>query len=260
MNKSPTEKLYTECFQRAFEFYNYHLFNDELPNVIITLSKSNSMGYFAANRYRSLSDGTQHCEISLNPEYFSNDRKDQIEILQTLVHECAHLYIFLKEIRENGKASRTTYHTKDWGRKMVSIGLQPVCYDSGMGIEKLSGQKMGDRVIVNGVFDRLTKQLLEEGFKIEYCPSIKYKRVQPLSNFDLSDMKAEDDDVETLIVDGVEMLVPTEAIEEEPQQQQVKPNTRTKYTCDCFTNVWGKDGLRIVCGECGTDFVANRDK
>jgi hypothetical protein len=33
-----------------------------------------------------------------------------------------------------------------------------------------------------------------------------------------------------------------------------KYNSKTKYSCPCGNNVWGRPGLKIVCGECKEEF------
>lgn len=37
--------------------------------------------------------------------------------------------------------------------------------------------------------------------------------------------------------------------------EESRSGKRKKYTCGCGCNVWGKSGLILKCGICGTDFI-----
>jgi hypothetical protein len=78
-------------FQRAFDLLNKELFDNTLPQVVITLQrKSKAYGYFCQNRFAGrLEAGTVH-EIAMNPDGFGN-RSDEY-ILSTLAHETVHLW------------------------------------------------------------------------------------------------------------------------------------------------------------------------
>jgi hypothetical protein len=56
-------------FQRAFDLLNKELFDNTLPQVVITLQrKSKAYGYFCQNRFAGrLEAGTAH-EIAMNPD------------------------------------------------------------------------------------------------------------------------------------------------------------------------------------------------
>lgn len=45
-----------------------------------------------------------------------------------------------------------------------------------------------------------------------------------------------------------------------PKKERKKSKTREKYVCPkCMTNIWGKKGLNIACGECLVKFVIEED-
>lgn len=160
MKSNPTE-LQFNALQSLFACFNKELFNNELPNIILNLSRAGSAnvgGFFAADRWlesgKADKKGTAIHEISLNPESL---RKDPRVVVSILVHEMAHLWqqVF-------GTPSRSGYHNKEWGQKMEEIGLMP----SNTGHEggKKTGQQMSHYEIEQGKFaiayDRMDKTLL----------------------------------------------------------------------------------------------------
>lgn len=118
----------------------------------------------------------------------------------------------------NGSPSNG-YHNKEWADKMESLGLIP----SSTGKEggKRTGQRMSHWVKENGAFDIALKEM---DFSIEW----KEKEL-------------------------VEVLTKKGKGKEEGKKEYKK--NKIKYSCpDCGTNVWGKEGLRIVCGDCDCMF------
>ena len=114
---TPTQELYNSM-QIVFDHFNQALFNNELPQVIITMQrKKNTCGYFVASKWVTKSDDTAH-EIAINPEIIGQTAL--LEYFQTLAHEMAHLWQ-----EEFGKPSRRSYHNKEWANKMEAIGLMP---------------------------------------------------------------------------------------------------------------------------------------
>jgi predicted SprT family Zn-dependent metalloprotease len=84
-----TLKQYS-TLDKAFEYFNAHLFNHMLPDCIITLNrKKHTRGYFHKDKFRIREKSDAVSEISLNPDEFL-ERTD-LEILSTLVHEMCHL-------------------------------------------------------------------------------------------------------------------------------------------------------------------------
>lgn len=134
MQRIPTAEFYEEL-QKIYQFFNVELFNNELPNCLITVQrKKRVMGYFSPNRWVDDKENKIH-ELALNPSYFASC--NFIEVFQTIVHEMCHLWQF-----ECGKPSRRTYHNKEWADKMESIGLIPS--STGKVGGKKTGQSMND--------------------------------------------------------------------------------------------------------------------
>ena len=104
--------------QAAYDHFNAELFNGELPNVMIVLTRrAHSAGHFHADRFATRADGTKAHELSLNPDVFV-DNSDK-EILSTEVHEMVHV---LQKV--NGTASGA-YHNQDFATRMKTRGLYP---------------------------------------------------------------------------------------------------------------------------------------
>lgn len=157
--KAPTDETYT-AFQRAYEFFNRELYNGELPDCLITLQRrKRSCGYFSPQKFRHIHQGIVTDEIAMNPAFFMEH--GEIEILQTLVHEMAHLWQ-----AHFGKPSRGGYHNKEWAAKMESLGLMPS--DTGEEGGKKTGQSMSDYPIQGGDFLAACGKLLATGFHIPW--------------------------------------------------------------------------------------------
>jgi predicted SprT family Zn-dependent metalloprotease len=138
------------ALQTAYTHFNETLFNNRLPECIITLArKRNAKGYHWANAYTHRNNTDQLDEIALNPACF--DRPDA-EILSTLVHEMVHLWQHY-----NGKETRNGYHNKQWAQKMLDIGLQPT--HDGTPNGKQTGQRITHIIVPNGAYASAVKQL-----------------------------------------------------------------------------------------------------
>ena len=227
MNKqTPTELLYTETLQKAFNFFNTVLFNDSLQHCLITLQRrKNVAGYFCRNRFAKTANGEAVHELAMNPEFFST--KDTVEVLQTLAHEMTHVAEF-----QNGTSSRGGYHNQQWVKIMLEIGLFPVVHDENAKPNQLTGFKVSDRVIEGGKFEKAVNELLADGFELNFCDFGRYEK----------DSKPESaDTVSGEIGEG-------EAVKPEENKQ-----TRVKFTCkSCSSSCWGKPSLDLICGECSS--------
>lgn len=159
MNK-PTEKQYISL-QQAFDYYNYHLFEDKLPHVLITFQRSKrAAGYYWSQVFESRQDNTSKVsEIALNIGIFKS--RDDKTILSTLVHEMVHHWQFVF-----GTPSRTGYHNKEWAEKMKAIGLQPSTDGTVNGKE--TGQSCTHYVKYGEKFDTVTNILLRDKGVIDY--------------------------------------------------------------------------------------------
>ena len=105
--------------QRAFDFFNVMLFEESLPDVMMTLQTHNSGGYFWPDRFieRTSAQTKQH-ELALNPDAFTSSTSEFIA--SVLVHEMVHLWQ-----HTHGNRLRPGYHDRQWGAKMKELGLYP---------------------------------------------------------------------------------------------------------------------------------------
>ena len=217
---TPTAKQF-KAFEAGYDYFNELLFDGKLPPVILNLSrKSKAMGFVAPFRWRKAEDeagqGSIH-ELSINPEILS---MSAIEVYSTLVHEMCHIWQY-----EYAKPSRNGYHNKQWANKMEAVGLIPS--HTGQEDGNRTGQNMSDYPQENGVFLKaLTK--MPDKFKLPFT-SVE------------GDRRANYQALMGLITGNGT----TDEEEEAP-----KSGKRTKYSCPCGFNVWGKSGLKIICDEC----------
>ncbi|HEX3048052.1 MAG TPA: SprT-like domain-containing protein [Bacillota bacterium] len=206
----PTRETYTE-FQTAYDFFNQKLFDNQLPDCLITYQrKAKTKGYFADGRFENALDGKIIDEIAMNPDYFrSADSFPETAsefspktILSTLVHEMCHLWQ-----KYHGQPGRSRYHNQEWAEKMLQLGLHPT--DDGTPNGKMTGDRVSHLIIPGGAFDRVCEELLEK-IKLAWVDRWTGK-VNP----------------------------------------GAKLKNKTKYVCpQCKLNVWGKPELQIICGVC----------
>lgn len=150
----PTRETY-DPLQQAYETLNRSLFDNSLPNCLITLQRrKRTYGYFSGGRF-GRSDGVLTDEIALNPSHFRNRPVE--EVLATLAHEMVHLWQ-----HHFGKPGRGRYHNSEWAEKMKSIGLQPTSTGKEGGDE--TGDVMDHMIMPDGAFDRAVKKMLAKGF------------------------------------------------------------------------------------------------
>lgn len=213
-----------------YKFYNGALFNGELSECIVNMSRhGGSYGFFAAERWKG-EEGAENKvihEISINPDFMNRTDK---EWHSTLVHEMCHLWQ-----QDKGKPSRRGYHNKQWADKMEEIGLMPS--NTGQPGGNRVGQNMTHYVIMNGLFERVFNTLEAsdlENLRLKYKPNFAVEVVEKTKN-------ADDEDGE----EGKEPAEP----------KAPKSGKKFKYTCSCGVNVWGKDGLKLKCCNCDTEFT-----
>lgn len=264
-NMNPTKEAYAEL-QHAYDFYNEDLFEGRLPACMITLQRQKrTFGYYSKDRFGTR-DGRKTDEIAMNPEYFAV--VSVVEVLQTLVHEMAHLWQ-----ARFGEPSRACYHNIQWANKMEEIGLMPS--HNGQPGGKKVGQSMADYVIVGGRFDLGTRRLITSGFAISWLDRFPAARPRPayvpaLPGVDTGD--GDDDEAEAgtsghvmdssgeLDDDPIMAAAAKPPAESNPDlienQKTGNRSNRNKYSCpSCALNVWGKPGLRVICGECEKQLV-----
>lgn len=121
--------------------------------------------------------------------------------------------------RDFGNPSRSGYHNWEWAEKMESVGLIPS--DTGEPGGKKVGQSVTHYIAPHGPFQKAFDQMPK---KI----SLPWR-----SGTDTGDDE-----------------------QKKAKKKKAKARNKVKYTCPgCATNVWGKPGLLIVCGECDVEFI-----
>ena len=159
---NPTQDTY-DALQKAYDFYNWKLFNDELPNCLMTLQRKNgTYGYFCPSNTHN-DDGCLSDEIALNPSFFPTRPIE--ETLSTLVHEQVHLWQ-----SHFGTPGRARYHNREWANKMITVGLQPTSTGAVGGRE--TGDKMTHFILPFGRFAVATEALINTAFKIPWTQAI----------------------------------------------------------------------------------------
>jgi hypothetical protein len=205
----PTRETY-DPLQLAYETFNRALFENTLPNCLITLQRrKRTYGYFCGDRF-GRSDGTLTDEIALNPTHF-RDRPVE-EVLATLGHEMVHLWQ-----HHFGKPGRGRYHNLEWAEKMKAIGLQPTSTGKEGGAE--IGDVMAHMIVPDGAFDRTVKKMLAKGFVLSWTE-------QPEKTVAGDELDADGDD------------------------QPSKSGKRVKYVCpQGDMKAWARHDAKLVCGE-----------
>ena len=227
---SPTSQAYAEL-QTAFDHYNRALFEGQLPFVLITMQREKrTYGYFSSQRFVHRHTKTTTDEIAINPAYFAV--VPLLEVLQTLVHEMTHAWQF-----HFGKPGRRGYHNKEWADKMEGIGLMPTSTGRPGGAK--TGEKMADYAMAGGPFMQATDALLTRDFQISWLDRFPpAQRLRP--GTPLAGSKDFAQELDALADNLGELLTP---------QQPRNRSNRLKYRCPvCHAQVWGKPGIRVLCG------------
>ena len=188
-----------------------------IPQVILNFSRSGSrtIAFYAPKRWAQ--DGQVVEQKSLDEISLNPIHlgRTMEEIFSSLVHEMVHLHQFAF-----GRPSRRSYHNKEWASKMKAVGLQP---NDGTGKE--TGQKVSHTIIEGGRF-QMAFQAMPESHGLPW----------------------------RVFVEGEE-AAGGEAGKAPVTKVKGKSGKRFKYTCDgCGNNIWGKEGLRVICGECEVEF------
>lgn len=226
----PTSDFYT-FFNMIYDYYNQYLFEGDLPNCMFVITRRKDIfGYYIPKRWIN-NEKIKSDEIALNPLMFGSF--PLTEILKTLVHEMCHLW------QHNlGTPSQRTYHNKEWGDKMESIGLMPS--NTGKPGGKKTGQQMMEYVIKDGDFHTYSEKLIQR----DVFKKLWFDSMMPpgITNEYILEIFQELDE---------ENEAPTIRRIEGPTNEKSK----VKYSCPvCDYNVWGKSGLSIRCNECKTDY------
>lgn len=235
----PTAETYTEL-QQAYDAFNKALFNGQLPECLITLQREKrAYGYFSAERFANM-NGEKIDEIALNPTYFAV--VPLIETMQSLTHEMAHLWQ-----HHFGKPGRGRYHNSEWANKMESIGLMPS--STGQPNGKRTGDSMADYAIEGGKFLKVCHELITNDFKISWYDRFASKKAIAAGEASFANTLDLPEGFPTVAAnEGLEMFDFT-------LEETSNKSNRSKYTCSCSFNVWGKPDLNLICGDCGESFA-----
>lgn len=237
----PTATVYAEL-QLAYDTFNNELFNGALADCLLTLQRrERTMGYFSPGRFGNRAKEQLH-EIALNPDYFAV--VPLVEIMATIAHEMVHLWQ-----HQHGQPGRGRYHDKEWGDKMEAIGLMPS--STGMPGGRKTGDKVADYPIEGGRFLQVCRDLITNDYQISWYD--RFSDTAPLQSGAATPGIALDLPPQATSIpasSGVAMVPPAPL----PAGVANKSN-RSKYTCGCDISVWGKPGLRVLCGECHESMV-----
>lgn len=237
--QTPTNELY-QAFTQAYDFFNVELFNGELSPCMVTVQRGKPFfGYFAPERWKN-EQGERVHEIAMNTAYFHE--RSLMEVFQTLVHEMCHLWQY-----DFGKPSRSGYHNRQWADKMESIGLMPS--DTFKEGGNRTGQRMGDYPIQGGKFQAACEKLVGTGYFIKWIDRTLL-RLPPKLNEQEDNGRQHENNIQAILDAPLVNFNPEDVISHITQVSY-----KNKYVCSCGCKVWGKRGLQIICGRCGSAFV-----
>ncbi|EEQ3455540.1 SprT family zinc-dependent metalloprotease [Escherichia coli] len=256
-SKKPAIQAYSEL-QQAYDFFNATLFEQMLPDMLITLQRGkNTFGYFAPDRFTGESDLS---ELAMNPDYFGG--RSLVDTLSTLVHEMVHVW---QHYTPGIKKCRGGYHDRVWGEKMEQIGLMPS--NTGLPGGRKTGQQMTHYIIRGGRFQTAVYDLLKSGFSISWYDKWSegiiavskintdvlddWLRVTDKSDRELINKLTQTVSKRNTLPDNNESvsgLEPDLIIDIKPPTKGT--GTRSKFTCPgCGLNAWAKPSAVLVCGE-----------
>lgn len=215
----PTREQF-DAYRAMFTYFNAELFGGRLPEVVLNFSRhAGSLGFFVSDRWERSDGAARTHEISLNPDTLI--ARDSRAVASTLVHEMVHLWQQVE-----GTPPRRNYHNREWADQMERVGLMP----SNTGAP--GGRRVGQR---------MTHYIIEGGAFADAFARMPVSYVLPWRS------------------DGGQRSQPAPATPAEPANPCTLPKrkdpSKIKYMCpNCASNVWGKLGLHLVCGDCEARF------
>jgi hypothetical protein len=118
--------------------------------------------------------------------------------------------------QDHATPPRGGYHDRQWAKKMGEVGL--IASDTGEPGGKQTGQRMTHYIERGGPFAAAFKKM-PDSVRLPWATGVAFQ------------------------------------ISKEKPEKEEKPRNKLKYTCPgCESNVWGKSGLSIICGECDQQF------
>ena len=118
-------RLVLDELHRAFDHFNKTFADDKLPKVVITIQESgrkNALGWYGKGFWADTACGTSACEINISAEHMNRSANS---ILETLLHEMAHLHNSINNIRD---VSSGQYHNKRFKEAAEKFGLKVTRY------------------------------------------------------------------------------------------------------------------------------------
>ena len=163
-NQLAIEELY-----RAFDFFNNRFAQGKLPKVIITIQEAgrkNAYGWFGESFWKDGICEQGVCEINLSAEYMG---RDPYAILETLIHEMAHLKNAINGIRDctsgqyHNKKFKTT--AEEFGLNVKRSGNKGWAFTSlGEAAREAIDQFKPDQEILNSLQRRKVKRIREKRY------------------------------------------------------------------------------------------------
>lgn len=114
-------RLVVDELYRAFDHFNKTFADNKLPKVVITIQESgrkNALGWYGKGFWADRACGTSACEINISAEHMNRSASS---ILETLLHEMAHLHNSINNIRD---VSSGQYHNKRFKEAAELFGLK----------------------------------------------------------------------------------------------------------------------------------------
>jgi hypothetical protein len=207
----PTKEQ-SQAFSELFDYLNAKLFDGVLPEVMLSFTRDKQIhgGHYVPDVWVN-DDGQKIGEICVNSNTFTENTPAKImDLINTVAHEMVHHWQHV-----HGKPTRNGYHNQEWSDKSTAIGLEPFGPDG-----KKLGQAIDTKIIPSGPLDTALNDLPESA-------------VMP---FFTSNIGGNEPDVVVIEKDGTPAPTP-------------KSGNRKRYSCPlCGLKVWGKAGLKVICG------------
>lgn len=286
----PTPQSY-EALQRAYDIFNAELFDGKLDNCLITLQRQpRTYGYISYDRFAGNTNNNVLHELALNPEYFGV--MPLIKVLQIMVHEMVHLwqYQFGKPSQKSYHNKEWADKMESVGLMPSQTGMvggkrtgqQMDDYPlAGGKFLEVAKKIMADDLTIQW-YDRASPrhftplrsiyhktniaEMVGEHSMLSYVPKIDK---QDMAYLPLKELLEQVDDKtstekkslqELLEEKGVEQINPLDygltAKDLKPTgKKSPSSNSKTKFTCGCGENLWGKPSLEVICAKCDEQFL-----
>lgn len=186
-NQKAIEELY-----RAFDFFNARFADGKLPKVIITIQEAgrrNAYGWFGESFWKDDICEQGVCEINLSAEYMG---RDPLYILETLLHEMAHLDNAMNNVRD---CTSGQYHNKKFKNTAEKYGLiVKRMGNKGWALTELGEEAIDaieelqpDKDVLNSLKRRKAKRVKEKRYlSLIVCASLEQEINQAIARVDLS--------------------------------------------------------------------------